>query len=325
MTGEVNFGGKQYISSKRAAELSGYSQDYIGQLARGGYIDARRVGGLWYVEFESLQNYEKHPKSPKINLSEDKDLPKDLDDIESYISFDGKDYISASRAAKLSGYHQDYVGQLARSGHVLARQIGNRWYVDREGILSHKKEKDALLAAVQSEAVGLQIKSNVEKSVENITPQEKNLMPASTESVSYTLDNRDLFPSIPEKEVAKLDEGGETQSRVIFEQVEENKIPIKLVKTSIDASSHHQMIRPKIKSVSHRQVTTALKLSAAALTVVIVISLGVGGLKEESSYAGVQQSMSALAVSGEDSLKKVLDFLVDLINPKLEYERYTRP
>src|SRR3990167_8328737 len=66
---------------------------------------------------------------------------KDSVDADSLVSFDGKDHISASRAAKITGYHPDYVGQLARSGAIISRQVGNRWYVDRAALLSHKKEK----------------------------------------------------------------------------------------------------------------------------------------------------------------------------------------
>ncbi len=51
---ELEIGGKKYISSKRASELTGYAKDYIGQLARGGKIDATRVGRAWYVDQESL-------------------------------------------------------------------------------------------------------------------------------------------------------------------------------------------------------------------------------------------------------------------------------
>src|SRR3989344_3657610 len=52
--------GKEYISSKRASQLSGYAQDYIGQLARKGLIDAQRVGGLWFISMASLSEYKSH-------------------------------------------------------------------------------------------------------------------------------------------------------------------------------------------------------------------------------------------------------------------------
>ena len=57
MAQEIDLGGTIYVSSKRAAEITGYTQDYIGQLARAGSITAQRVSGLWYVVEESLRNY----------------------------------------------------------------------------------------------------------------------------------------------------------------------------------------------------------------------------------------------------------------------------
>ena len=48
---------KKYISAKEASLLTGYSQDYIGQLARANKIDSRRVNRIWYVSEESILNY----------------------------------------------------------------------------------------------------------------------------------------------------------------------------------------------------------------------------------------------------------------------------
>lgn len=40
---------KKFVSSKRAAQITGYAKDYIGQLCREGYVEAKRVGRSWYV------------------------------------------------------------------------------------------------------------------------------------------------------------------------------------------------------------------------------------------------------------------------------------
>lgn len=52
--------------------------------------------------------------------------------------FDGKKYISSSRAAKISGYVNDYIGQLCRDGKLECRMIGRSWYVSLESLISHK-------------------------------------------------------------------------------------------------------------------------------------------------------------------------------------------
>ena len=51
--------GQKYISAKRAAELTGYTSDYIGQLSRGGKLPSQIIGRARYVEEKALLNYYK--------------------------------------------------------------------------------------------------------------------------------------------------------------------------------------------------------------------------------------------------------------------------
>lgn len=51
---QINIGGKKYISSSAASKLTGYSSDYIGQLARAGKINSQLIGKMRFVEEESL-------------------------------------------------------------------------------------------------------------------------------------------------------------------------------------------------------------------------------------------------------------------------------
>src|SRR5437763_17026369 len=99
MSDEINFEGKEYISSKRASELSEYSQDYIGQLARSGQIEARRIGNLWYIGIESLRSYK--TKSEQYKPTPPEHSENAYKDLESLVNFDGRDYISAIRASKI--------------------------------------------------------------------------------------------------------------------------------------------------------------------------------------------------------------------------------
>ncbi len=54
---ELEFDGKKYLSSKRAAEVTGYAKDYIGQLCREGRVEARLVGRAWYVREDSIREH----------------------------------------------------------------------------------------------------------------------------------------------------------------------------------------------------------------------------------------------------------------------------
>jgi len=58
--------------------------------------------------------------------------------MNSDLYFDGKKYISSSRAAKISGYVNDYIGQLCRDGKLDCRMIGRSWYVSFDSLISHK-------------------------------------------------------------------------------------------------------------------------------------------------------------------------------------------
>lgn len=147
----IEFEGKSYVPSKQAAEATGYTQDYIGQLARNGSVLARRVGGLWYINMEDL---ERHKKDSEAYVPEPPTTNNDRSG--SIVSFDGKEYVSSKRASEITRYTQDYVGQLARGGKIKSRQVGGRWYVSKDDLMEHKRQKDALLAAVQADAVGVE-------------------------------------------------------------------------------------------------------------------------------------------------------------------------
>lgn len=51
---------------------------------------------------------------------------------------DDKKYLSTKRAAKVTGYAKDYVGQLCREGRVPARLVGRSWYVLETAIRAHR-------------------------------------------------------------------------------------------------------------------------------------------------------------------------------------------
>lgn len=256
MAQEINLGGTIYISSKRAAEITGYTQDYIGQLARGGHITAQRVSGLWYVVEESLRGY-------KAKADEFKPTPPPPPapmDLDSSISFDGRDYVSAQRGADITGYHQDYVGQLARSGKVLSRQIGNRWYVDREELIEHKRHNDALLAAVQAESVGLQR--------DNVTEVP---LAAKDEPLHYTYTPENPTDLMPETESRESDisnnndisdEDGGLGSTDI-----EHEIPIRVIQPNVPRT--HRYKEPR----SGRWMLTGVSMMS-----IILIATGVGYL-----------------------------------------------
>jgi hypothetical protein len=306
MSDEISFEGKQYISSKRAAQLSGYAQDYIGQLARKGLIEARRVGGLWYILLESLNAYKEKAEgyTPQPPTREIASAP------ESVISFDGKQYLSASKAAQNTGYHQDYIGQLARAGKIPSRQIGNRWYVDHESLVAHKDEKDGLLAAVQSESVGL-------AAIKTPEPEE------STSFFTYTQEKeQDLMPRMQEQQ-DKSDDSDEGSTQ---EEVKAERVPIRIVnmpKPTLEAKLHSEknvaVVSRSPKKASRRSFGL---IGAAALTIVIVLSVGFISLKSGSFYAlGNKLGETAATGSVHQTLQGIADWLESFFAQQPQYHK----
>ncbi len=257
MSSEIVLEGVTYLPSRDAALQSGYAQDYIGQLSRKGLVDARRIGGLWYVSIDSLNQYKENKEQQKV------DPPRGTisQDPDTLVLLDGKEFASSSRIAKLTGYSQDYVGQLARSGKILSKQVGNRWYVERAGILDHKKEKDALLAAVQSGSVGFS--HPAEKGEMALTPQEHAI---SQTHFTYTAGERiDSIPAMTlRNEIHDL-------SKKSAQDV--HAIPIQVVhrEKSHDISDFEQVRRvdPNLR----RNQTSEKRISLSAVFMVVGVIL----------------------------------------------------
>lgn len=301
MSDEIVLAGKTYTASKKAASISGYAQDYIGQLARGGAIEAQRVGGLWYVAIDSLEAYQKNAgqftPTPPTNAA-----PKDLDTV---VSFDGKDYVSASRAAKITGYNQDYIGQLARSGKILSRQIGNRWYVERNGLVAHKSAKDALLGAVQSDAVGL---ARAPLQTPQTTLQTEEAAPFYT----YVKDDGELMPTLMKRE--ELEASGAVTS-----------LPIRIASTQKILHTPVSKKHPNSRSRTTGKTRHVAAKALVALTVVLVLSYSLMTLKSGSKYASlipssaIAASHNALSASAANAIDSIGAFLERLLVREIVY------
>lgn len=303
MANEVNLGGTIYISSKRAAEITGYTQDYIGQLARGGNITAQRVSGLWYVVEESLRNY-------KTKADEFKPTPPTVlrqNQIESSVSFDGRDYVSAQRAAEVTGYHADYVGQLARSGKVISRQVGNRWFVDREGVIEHKRHNDALLAAVQAESVGLMKEPEL--------PREE---PRSELHFTYTHnESKELLPQIEEKPQAIREH---IQADPVAEEMP-NEIPIRVIRPIIESRPEvtpSRLNNPMPKEGSSRAI---FLVSGVLLAVVLAVGGFFYALQPNSSVLPIVEANPVL--SKGSFWENSQTFLLKFVSKNIYYSRDT--
>lgn len=157
-----------YVSSSRAAQLTTYTQDYIGQLCRDGRIDCKRLAGEWQVRLDTLLAYKARFNPDfgnRVTESSSTSSHTIAESHEEVIEEGGRKYIASAVATRLTGYTQDYIGQLARSGVVEGKKVGRKWFIDRQSLLQHKEHNDSLLAALQAQSVGVQPKKSVNEAV----------------------------------------------------------------------------------------------------------------------------------------------------------------
>ena len=325
MSNQLTIEGTVYISSKRASELSGYTQDYIGQLARAQKILARRVGGLWYVLEKSLLGHKKIsdyfvpiPPSPADTK------PLIAAEDASIVTFDGKTYVSASRAAKLTSYHQDYIGQLARSGKILSHQIGTRWYVDIDALKTHKKEKDALLGAVQASSVGV-------SSFPDPTPFSRPNSQASALGdlhFNYIAESKPAMPLLQKHQSALSSlESYERTEGSDHADSEKHVIPIRVVHAAHVARARTLTIESRLKypvRIPGKSILSkTFRLLAFILVIILVYNIQPFG--SVSMYGWIHKNRSGLSTVVEPhSLRggtAIRDLIESFFSKRLEFKR----
>jgi hypothetical protein len=292
---EVVLEGKTYVGSKFAAQECGYTQDYVGQLARKGLIDAKRVSGQWYVFLDSLRNYKSTAETFKPEPPKYQPDPH----VESSLNLEGKEYVSAASAAKLTEYNQDYVGQLARAGKIPSRQIGNRWYVEREALINHKKEKDALLRAVQAESVGLHKPAPKVFTGTNTTSFLHKKLEEVMPAMLYKHEEQPLFPELRDAVALKAIKESE---RVAVEAAPNlSRINIRVIHEHDDA---HKIPSPEHKKGHKSEVAVSEKsmfnkaFLTSAVAVVLLLVVGFGTYKRDVLTQIVRGSASEQQTAG---------------------------
>lgn len=333
---EVVLDGKTYVASKAAATACGYTQDYVGQLCRGGHIDARRVSGHWYINLDSIKEYKAKaetfkPEPPKFTPDPN---------AESSIEIEGKEYISAAKAAKITTYAQDYVGQLARASKIPSKQIGGRWYVEKEALLSHKSEKDALLAAVQAESVGLKKPEFNDQNGLYVSqihlPTPLTIHRTAQPLLSYSPDDRDLIPL-----QKTIDEAAEDDHIVaiaeqnVHPQINEDKvaIPINVVKPVQPPFYEERKVvarnNPSLPSKNladtrvlvPRKTIYIAKIAAPVFVLILIVVAGLYGFSSVNSSGVITSNQSSLSASAAASIQSLGDFIESILGNELIYTR----
>jgi hypothetical protein len=115
------------------------------------------------------------------------------------LTLEDKKYISSKRAAQVTGYAKDYIGQLCREGKVEATQLGRNWYVLETSIKEHRFGVEEMLKT-----------ESLEEPKEKFTlpTPEPIKMPEAAKSTwqptSYTPQVLETLPEMPAKSPAEI-------------------------------------------------------------------------------------------------------------------------
>lgn len=112
-------------------------------------------------------------------------------------------YISSKRAAKESGYAQDYIGQLIRQGKLQAERVGRSWYVSEQSLKEFCAVPDSSSGG-STPAVG-EHRPQVREIP--VLPQTiEYALPKTWSSIRYSSDDSDLYPISVKRDEKKADE-----------------------------------------------------------------------------------------------------------------------
>ena len=117
---------------------------------------------------------------------------------------DGEKYISSKRAARLSGYAKDYIGQLCRAGKIESKMVGRSWYVKESAIKDHRKTFQG--GAVVDDKLWVEGKNGLEfKGFGSVdVPAPRPRIDDDNIKIHYESDARPLIPDVGKKKPAPL-------------------------------------------------------------------------------------------------------------------------
>ncbi|MEK7641505.1 MAG: helix-turn-helix domain-containing protein [Patescibacteria group bacterium] len=193
---------REFISVVRASEITKYSNDYIGQLCREGKIAARMVGRTWFIDRESLSVYKNSVDAAFAGQGKQKEAILPKGSVESNM-IDGREYVEVAKAAEMTKYSKDYIGQLCREGKIAARMVGRTWLIDRESLATYKSSVDSFFAGhgKQKEPVlprvVVESKMVAKSTVMFVEKQKESL--ARNASVTYMPDTGATLPVLQKK------------------------------------------------------------------------------------------------------------------------------
>lgn len=227
--------------------------------------------------------------------------------MEKELFIDGKRYISSKRAAKLTGYTHDYIGQLSRADKIPGKLVGRTKFVDEEALVQYKQESDATKKQTAQE------RSKKFKSGRKVPIVHGNTTKVTS---AYVDQKKSTAEQKKKSEVLLPDFREEVDMPFVQKQRQVNQaahVPLGTEnETSTSVSKQHTSVPSLSDVTTHSRTWTKAPIVAAvfffALAGSVFVSLFVvpSSSKELSEVRGGAQAYNAWVVSGVESITHVL-------------------
>ena len=217
-----------------------------------------------------------------------------------------KKYISSKRAAKMTGYAKDYIGQLCREGRVPARLVGRSWYVLETAIQDHRfgttdiQPKENVHITTEPTISSTWESPRYEASIDEFLPS-VNRLRVHTDSVEENSEEFKASERLQDTWKTWFDRVADTETAVpviekaeIMEKIEEEKpvedevdIPIHTIYELPQNEPEKQSIR-QVKQRGKRVIVRAIQVSSI-LFAIIMASIAMIGSGYLDKYISINQ------------------------------------
>lgn len=208
------------------------------------------------------------------------------------LTVDDQIYLSSKRAAELTGYAKDYIGQLCREGRVKARLVGRSWYVLESSIRAHrfgseetKKEEQRL----EAEPLGMAWvpPTYISDTTHMLPPLRKSEDPKALEQAPPVTDMQAVWKEWFDTRVQHIDEAPNDQKSVVETRAEESAptdefVPVRRIEAvyepteEIEAAAAEEEYKEEEEPRSSGFPASIVRALALAFTVVVLAATLVG-------------------------------------------------
>lgn len=126
--------GRAVLTAIEASHRSGLSHNYIWQLLHSGRIEGIKIGRDWLVYDDSLTAFLAQPRSPGRKGPRKKRETRQG-------AQGNRILLSTAEAHEVSGYRQDHLLRLLRSGRIEGEKTGRTWLIYEDSLLAYKRRR----------------------------------------------------------------------------------------------------------------------------------------------------------------------------------------